>query len=206
MRSFNQKISKVSDQCQVCGLVKNHCICDYDISIETNIEFWLLTHENELTRTNNTGRLIENAIPNTRVFKWTRTQPPKELIELIESNTYDIYLLFSNDRGEEVSEMTQGKKKAFIILDGTWKEARKILRKSAYLDNIKKISLNDVGKTAYDLRRNDDENHISTVEVAIEVLKRFDAVGSEALNNYFRYFMKQYHAGKFNHSEVQNDN
>lgn len=63
------------------------------------------------------------------------------------------------------------KKVAFILLDGTWKEARKILRKSDYLLELPYLALENLAKTRYTLRRNKDIDHICTVEVAMELLK-----------------------------------
>lgn len=200
MRTYDS-IGKVR-QCQKCGLAKGFCICDYDLKVDCHAEFWLLTHQNELGRTSNTGRLIEKALSTSRVFVWERNKPPKELIDLINSNEYDIYLLY--DRGEKSSIVHSDKKKAFIILDGTWKEVRKIFNKSDYLESLKVLKLNPKS-TSYDLRRNKDEDHICTVEVAIEVLDLL-GVDSEPLNDYFNFFMERYHAAKYYHEEVKHDN
>lgn len=189
-----------------CGLVKGHCICDYDIEIKSQIEFWLLTHENELTRTNNTGRLIERAIDTTKVFVWSRTEEPKELIDLME--IYDVYLVFSDDREKEKARVVEykptDKKTAFLILDGTWKEARKILRKSPYLQKLPIVTLHSEKSTSYDLRRNKDDGHLCTVEVAIELLNMVGEKNeSELLDNYFKYYMKRYHDGKYEHADIE---
>lgn len=198
MRKFD-KIGQV-DQCPNCGLAKGYCICDYPIERNDDLEFWLLTHENELGRTSNTGRLIEAAF-FTRVFIWQRKEPPQALIDLIKSDTYDLYLLY--DRGQASEIVESQRKKAFIILDGTWKEVRKIYNKSDYLKSIKVLQL-EGHKTLYDLRRNKDEDHICTAEVAIEVVKLLGQ-NSQPLEDYFTYFMARYHAAKYKHKEVTHD-
>ena len=208
MRTYKQPISKNTLQCENCGLVKGHCICDYEIRLESQVEFWLLTHENEFSRTNNTGRLIENAIQTTRVFCWKRHEPPQELLELLKE--YVVYLIFSADKEEDKKRVTDykpsNKKIAFLILDGTWKEARKMIRKSDYLRTLPILSLNPSRKTAYDLRRNNDVHHICTVEVGIELLKLIgETKQAESLKDYFNYYLEKYHAGKYEHREVKND-
>jgi len=205
MRTYKQPISKNTIQCEDCGLVKGHCICDYEIHLDSKVEFWLLTHENELSRTNNTGRLIENAIETTRVFCWKRNDPPRKLLKLMEE--YVVYLVFSADKEEDKKRVMDyqpsNKKTAFLILDGTWKEARKMIRKSDYLKTLPILSLNPSQKTDYDLRRNNDAHHICTAEVAIELLKLIgDTNQSDALKNYFDYYLEKYHAGKYEHREV----
>ncbi len=207
-RTFQKKVSKNTIQCDQCGLVKGHCLCDYDIDLEATVEFWLLTHENEFSRTNNTGRLIENAFKSTRTFCWSRTEPPLEMIDLMKE--YDVYLVFSDDREEEKQKVkdykVSNKKTAFLLLDGTWKEARKMLRKSPYLDSLPIVALNPKDVSSYDLRRNHDEGHLCTVEVAIALLDLVDAKSqASALTEYFKYFMTRYHDGQYEHKEVKND-
>lgn len=209
MRSFNI-ISKVSVQCDKCGLEKNNCICSCYIDIKSKAEFWILTHENEFSRSTNTGRLIEYAVGTTKIFKWSRTNLPLELIKLINSNLYDIYLIMAADRETEKTRIKKysvsNKSTVFLILDGTWKEARKILRKSDYLNNLKILSLDIKEKSIYDLRRNSDSNHLCTVEVAIELFKIINEYkNSEELNEYFNIFMEKYKSIKFNHMEGKND-
>lgn len=201
MRTFEKKPNKHIVQCSTCGLSENHCICSYNIDLSVDVEFWLLTHENEFSRTTNTGRLIENAIKTTKTFKWMRTEPPEELIKLIASDEYEIYLIFSDERENEkvrsVSYKATTKKMAFLILDGTWKEVRKILRKSPYLDSLPILSLNQVPASSYDLRRNKDEDHICTAEVAVELLKIIgNQEASQALNKYYETFLNNYHASQ----------
>lgn len=207
-RTFDQRISKNTIQCDSCGLVKGHCICGFDVEIKSKVTFWILTHENELTRTNNTARLIENAMNTTKTFLWSRTEEPKELLELMK--THQVYLIFSDEKEEEKKRVQvyepSDKKTAFLILDGTWKEVRKILRKSEYLKDLPIITLNPVVKTTYDLRRNNDEGHLCTVEVAIELLKLVgDTREADHLNDYYKHYMTRYHDGKFEHKELKDD-
>lgn len=210
MRTFKNKISKITKQCIDCGLVQDNCICEDAVNIESAVEFWLLTHENELRRTNNTGRLIENAISSSKVFVWNRTIEPIELIELIDSDDYNVFLVMAADRESEIIRArdysSTNKKTAFLILDGTWKEVRKIIKKSYYLDKLPIISLETNRKTIYNLRRNSDDNHLCTVEVGVALLNLIgENKNANLLNEYFAIFLKKYNEGRYNHNEVKND-
>lgn len=201
MREFKDKISKITKQCIKCGLVEGMCICEDSISSSSNVEFWLLSHENELTRTSNTGRLIENTFTTTKVFKWHRKDINEELINLLSFNEYNIYLVMAADRESEkirlVDYKENDKKTVFLILDGTWKEVRKILRKSEYLDKLPILSLDVDFTSLYNLRRNSDINHICTVEVGIELLKLVgEDYNANILSNYFAKFIEKYNKGR----------
>lgn len=199
MRTYKQKLNKHKQQCINCGLIEGDCLCQCDVKIDSKSEIWLLTHENELERTTNTGRLLE-VLPNTRVFKWHRTERPQDLINLIESKVYTIYIVFSDDRIEEKNRAVSFKKAdrtVFIILDGTWKEARKMLRKSPYLDGLPILPLTNIKESKYDLRRNKDLDHICTVEVGIALLDLIDEKDqAEDLASYFDVFLEKYHRGR----------
>lgn len=206
MRTYEQIISKGKNQCDVCGLIEGNCLCTVEVNIESAVEFWLLTHEAELKRTNNTGRLIERAVEHTRVFRWHRTEWPEELIRLIQSNRFNVYIIFSDDREEEkkrVKSFTPSDKKTvFLIIDGTWKEARKMIRKSPYLNGLPILPLSVETNTKYTLRRNSDAHHLCTVEVGIELLKiAGENNNALKLESYYEVFLLKYHQGKYNHGE-----
>jgi DTW domain-containing protein YfiP len=54
----------------------------------------------------------------------------------------------------------------FILLDATWPEARKMFRKSPYLDKLPVLSLHPEQISNYKLRRSRRDDHFCTSEVA----------------------------------------
>ena len=54
----------------------------------------------------------------------------------------------------------------FVLLDATWSEARKMFRKSPYLDHLPVLSLQPEQLSRYRLRRSRREDHFCTAEVA----------------------------------------
>lgn len=63
-----------------------------------------------------------------------------------------------------------GKPPLFIMLDGTWPEARKMFRKSPWLDALPMISVDLSRVSAYRLREAHAEGQYCTAEVAIALL------------------------------------
>jgi DTW domain-containing protein YfiP len=58
------------------------------------------------------------------------------------------------------------KRPLFVLLDGTWAEARKMFRKSPYLDHLPVLSLQPDQISNYQLRRSNRDDHFCTSEVA----------------------------------------
>ena len=66
----------------------------------------------------------------------------------------------------DVSQAPAGQRPLFILLDATWPEARKMFRKSPYLNALPVLSLNPEQVSRYQLRRSRRDDHFCTSEVA----------------------------------------
>ena len=60
----------------------------------------------------------------------------------------------------------RAKRPLFILLDATWNEARKMFRKSPYLDHLPVLGLQPEQVSRYLLRRSRRDDHFCTSEVA----------------------------------------
>ncbi len=201
-------ILKAVDHCAGCGLPVAVCSCMDVPKLRSDIHFVLLTHSNELKRPTNTGKLIENALPqNTHLFEWHRKVPPLGLLEMIASGDYEPYVVFPQgavdlelNYREAVSEPSKDKKILFILIDGTWQEAKKIMRKSDYLKSLSIISLHIDHQTGYKLRRGSDLGHLCTAEVAVELLRQYGSKQNAAnFQTYFEKYMTKFLAGRSGH-------
>jgi DTW domain-containing protein YfiP len=198
-------ITSLYDSCNKCGLPKINCICYKAPEVTTSAKIWILSTEKEFYRPSNTARLLNLINPNsTEIFLWERTKQPEKLIENINNEKYETYLLFpiedDNEKCIKAEYKSTGKIPAFILIDGTWKEARKILRKSDYLNNLPRISLEPNFKSQYDLRRGATEGNLCTIEAAIEVLKiNNELENSRAIDNFYNLFLRSYKAGASGH-------
>jgi len=196
--------------CDSCKLPKINCICDYRPALKSNIEFCLLTHESEFQKPTNTGRLIAECLPNTRLYKWHRTEPDQNLLDHIANPDYQHWLVFPSDdplhsnriKYFELEEARAiGKTSSFILLDGTWQQAAKMFRKSPYLNHLPLISMAPEQASQYTLRRKSQDHHLCTVEIASELLNIAGEVeNSSILNDYFQVFSQHYLAAKSSHA------
>ena len=90
-----------------------------------------------------------------------------------------------------------GKRPLFILLDATWTEARKMFRKSPYLERFPVLSLQPEQMSRYRLRRSRRDDHFCTAEVAAMCLDLAgDHLASQALDAYLDVFSVHYLSGK----------
>ncbi|MEZ9521235.1 tRNA-uridine aminocarboxypropyltransferase [Vibrio splendidus] len=190
--------------CHGCGFT-HQCVCHLIPTVESQTELVLLTHENELSRDTNTGKLLEQSIQQCQSFVWQRKTPPKELIALLEDKALQPFLLFPSSNSIEcqqaVSSVAGNCKPLFIILDGTWQEAKKMLNKSAWLSTIPQVHLDITTESSYTLRRNQDSGHLCTCEVGIELLKSLgESEPAKLIDDYYQQYLKVFHADKCGHA------
>lgn len=205
-RPFNARGSRVV-RCQRCLLPAIRCLCHTIEPQQARSRFCLIMFDTEPMKPSNTGRLIADILPNTLAFQWSRTIPNPALLAAIQSPHYQPYVVFlaeEENKGRDVFHRLPETDKAplFIMLDGTWPEARKMFRKSPYLDNLPILSLSIEALSRYKLREASLAGQQCTAEIAVALLEQAgDDVAAQALNNHFDNFRKSYLAGKPHHTE-----
>lgn len=199
-----KQITRLYESCNQCGLPTLTCICDLVYPINTKAKFWVLASKSEFYRPSSTGRLLKLINPKaTEIFLWERTSPCLKLIENIATYQGRTFLLFpaeNEDLASRTVDNLQEGENAFILIDGTWKEARKIIRKSGYLKNLPLVSIKPDYESKFILRRGRVEGTLCTIEAAMEVLKITGEIeGQQIIEEYFNLFLKHYKAGVNSH-------
>ncbi|MBT4286076.1 MAG: DTW domain-containing protein [Deltaproteobacteria bacterium] len=184
-------------RCPGCQLPLSLCICCSLPRITAKATFWILMHPFEYDKPTNTGRIIQDCIHQSKIIFWERTLPSHRLLNLIKDNQ-QVFLVFPEEYKTNTNSPVHSRPLAtenpnFILLDGTWKQARKIFRKSPYLHHLPILSLNSEQKSIYKLRRPSQDHHFCTVEVAIALLQQNQEIEqSLKLNLYFKKFVSQH--------------
>lgn len=152
-------------------------------------------HPKERLKPTNTARLIAATIPQTQIFLWERANPPEAFVALLQDVRFCPYLLFpggDSQTFERLSVPVQAASQtpAFIILDGTWTQARKMFLRSPYLYSVPRLTIRPQAPSVYTLRQQRCAQHLSTVEVAIALLRQVEEDGAGTLlSAYFQAFV-----------------
>ncbi len=190
------------ERCEGCRLLPTHCLCALRPHVPTRAGMCLLMANIEPLKPSNTGWLIADVVADTFAFGWARTEVDPTLLSLLSDPQWQPYVVFPAEFADATrvvhdvthSDHTQPvKRPLFILLDGTWDEARKMFRKSPYLQHLPVLSLQPEHLSRYKLRRAQSEAHLCTAEVSAMCLALAnDTQAAKALNAYFEVFTDHY--------------
>jgi len=193
------------ERCAGCRLVPSHCICALRPAVPTRAGMCLLMADIEPLKPSNTGWLIADVVADTHAFGWARTEVQPGLLALLADPQWQPVVVFPGEfvTPERVvhdlavpragAEPASAKRPLFILLDATWPEARKMFRKSPYLDRFPVLSLAPEQISRYQLRRSRRDDHFCTSEVASLCLELAgEARAAQVLDAYLDVFTHHY--------------
>lgn len=187
-------------RCQRCQLGLAVCICAWCKSQTSRVDVLLVLHHDEVFKPTNSGRLIADILPdNTFACEWSRMDPTAEVLALLNDPERFCVLIFPLDETAEVVDPAAGKgfpsdkQITLVMLDGTWRQARKMRRASAWLRDLPILPLPEGGRAGYRVRQAVEPGQLSTAEAAACALK---LCGEETvagiLVDYFSVFNEHY--------------
>lgn len=187
------------ERCPGCRLPVAHCMCAVRPQLTTQAGMCLLMADIEPLKPSNTGWLIADVVADTFAFGWARTEVNPALLALLADPQWQPYVVFPGEfappqrvvtalppsalalsaaatrtggcGGASGAAAPSAKRPLFVLLDATWQEARKMFRKSPYLDHLPVLSLAPEQVSRYVLRRSQRGDHFCTAEVAAMCLE-----------------------------------
>jgi hypothetical protein len=176
--------------------------------VPTHAAVCLIMAEFEPLKPSNTGWLIADVVPDTAAFGWSRMDADPALLALLADPRWQPYVVFPAEFAAPERVVTElmpggpgagapggqsGARPLFVLLDGTWSEARKIFRKSPYLNRFPVLSLRPEQLSRYRLRRSTHEHHFCTSEVAALCLALAgDLHAAQTLEAYLDVYSSRY--------------
>ncbi len=196
-----------STRCEACRLKLSHCVCALRPDVPVRAGVCLIMADIEPLKPSNTGWLIADLVADTWAFGWSRVAVDPALTALLADPQWQPYVVFPGEYVAPERVVTElpaaalhgGKRPLFVLLDGTWSEARKMFRRSPYLDHLPVLSLQPGHDSTYRLRRSAHAQHFCTAEVAAQCLALADEpLAADTLAAYFDVFSAHYLSAKRN--------
>ncbi|MFO6422492.1 tRNA-uridine aminocarboxypropyltransferase [Motilimonas sp. KMU-193] len=190
-------------RCRQCMINLHLCICDHKPKLHSKAAFLLVMYDDEVLKPSNTGRLIADLADDCHAYIWSRTEPDPAMLRLLNDPQYQPYVVFPQEycQAERVVVhkpiLASDKVPLFILLDASWSQARKMFKKSPWLDSFPVLSFSPELVSRYLIRKSVQDHQLGTAEVAALVYDSLDEPQNGAIMNaWFDVFKEHYLTGK----------
>ena len=173
-------------------------MCSHITAIETNTRFVILMHPKEFRKTKNgTGHFTNLSLKNCEIFVGIDFSEHTEINEMIEHPDNNCFVLYPSEKSINLNEENIGnnnKNTVLFLIDSTWPCSRAMLKASANLDTLKKVSFTHTKSSGFIFKEQPKEYCLSTMESTLCVLELLNKHNIENINtNTLRHFLKPFH-------------
>ena len=135
MRSFTPK--GAPGRCQRCLVLSDFCLCELiGPAVESQPQILIVRHQWEAFKSTGTARVAGLALSNLRMLDMAAENPEPIRAEL--RALQGAWLLYPGGSSEHGS---QERPQTLVVLDGTWRQTRKMLRRLPELSRLPRLSL-----------------------------------------------------------------
>ncbi|MFP5384600.1 MAG: tRNA-uridine aminocarboxypropyltransferase [Bacteriovoracia bacterium] len=160
------------------------CVCEKLRPFETNSRFIILMHPMEFKKEKvGTGRFSHLILNNSEIIVDINFDENLRLQEILKDSDYETYLLYPGyetiDLGTDELKIKLLKRPQFIVIDGTWPCAKKMMKLSTSLHHLPRVSFNTKRESEFKVKHQPLPGCLSTVESIHQVLLDLNRMGVE---------------------------
>ena len=159
--------------CPRCRRPRSVCYCPHLVSLETRTRVVLLQHPRERKVPIGTAHLAHLCLPNSEFHVGVDFEGNEDVRNAL-AGAAPIYLLFPGPRSIDLAEIQDDVRArgpiTLVVVDGTWWQARKLVRRNAMLASLPQLRITPPAPSRYRIRREPAEDYVATVEALSHVL------------------------------------
>lgn len=165
MRSHT--LDSLPGRCRRCWIREAYCLCPYLPEVRPRTALVLVRHTREAWKSTGTARIAALALPELTLLDYGEDCEPaaRELSPLLEGAA----LLFPPAPGD-VAQVARAPLRRLIALDGTWRQARRMLKKLPGLAALPRLALPPKEEPVLRLRSSPRAQDRSTLEALADAL------------------------------------
>ncbi|MBS1958156.1 MAG: DTW domain-containing protein [Bdellovibrionales bacterium] len=158
--------------CQRCLRPTGHCFCAEIRAIDPGIEFAILVHPIERRRKIATGRMAHLSLKNSHFISGHDFTDNARVNAFITNSAYQCVVMYPGPQALKIDEpgatrssfFDSGKKLTVFVIDGTWHTARRTLRDSKNLQQLRRICFSSIEPSLFRVRKQPAPECFSTIE------------------------------------------
>lgn len=171
--------------CLTCRRRLLTCVCAYLQPFQTNSRFVILMHPMEFKKEKvGTGRFSHLILKNSEIIVDVGFDQNKRFLEVLNDPNYKSVVLYPGDETIDLSipdskEKLGAKPLQFIVIDGTWPCAKKMMKLTTSLHKVQRVSFNTKRISEFEVKHQPMPGCLSTVESIHQVLLDLNKLGHE---------------------------
>jgi len=163
--------------CPACQRPQSACICQWVTPVAHTTEVLILQHPLEVDHSKNTARLLHRSLAHSRVVVG-ESFDAITLQAVMREPKYTVLLYpqsaLSPSPAPDATRLHDTANLRLVVLDGTWRKSRKMLHLSALLQQLPRLSLDDMPASGYWIRKAHRPGQLSTLEATCAALAQLE--------------------------------
>ena len=161
------------------------CVCPYLQAFMTNSRFIILMHPMEFKKEKvGTGRFTHLILKNSEIIVDVGFDENKRFLEVLSDEKFQTVILYPGDETIDLSQRESSPKLGhkplqFIVIDGTWPCAKKMMKLTTKLHGLKRVSFNSQRISEFQVKHQPLPGCLSTVESIHQVILDLNFLGFE---------------------------
>ncbi len=192
---------KNSRYCTRCTRALKACLCDYIRQVSHLAPLHILQHPSEAGHPKGTAALLAASLTRARIHVGEDFAGAQWLNALLADPKMHCYLLWPDEQAlgldqvrERIVQNDEGGKVCFILLDGTWRKAYRMLHSNPALLRLPRIKLGAI-HGQYSIRKKPFPEALSTLEAGYHLLSQWEGEPERfaPLMTLFTHLNQQWH-------------
>jgi DTW domain-containing protein YfiP len=156
--------------CERCRRPTSVCYCAHLVSLPTRTRVVLLQHPRERHVPIGTARLAHLCLPDSALHVGVDFDDDQQVRAALAGDGRPTYLLFPGADALDLAEARPEGPITLVVVDGTWWQARKLLKRNAALRALPQLRFTPPAPSNYRIRREPADHCVATVEALALVL------------------------------------
>ncbi|MFM5522563.1 tRNA-uridine aminocarboxypropyltransferase [Aeromonas jandaei] len=178
---MKQPNDKNSRYCTRCTRALKACLCEYIVPLENRTPLYILQHPYEVAHPKGTAALLAASLQQAEIRVGEDFFRDMWLNDLLADPSLRCYLLWPDEEAispaelrEQMASVSSGAAAvAFILLDGTWRKAFRMLQSNPALARLPRIGLGAI-TGQYAIRKKPFPEALSTIEAGYHLLSQWE--------------------------------
>lgn len=151
--------------CLKCNTPLARCFCDLVVATETDVEIIIWQHPSECRHAKGTVPLLTRCLTNSRLLI-TEALSQVDFEQQFAPTGRQLHLLFpeNDEKGDTPPPLPCAGQLSLLVLDGTWRKARKLLYLNPWLTQLPRYPLINPPPSRYAIRKAEKPGQLSTLE------------------------------------------